>query len=61
MLVEPQTNFIFLLKENNSKELATGVTRKEMRKIKRDNKKHSSSDGSNLVETLFYTLKSISD
>ena len=61
VLVEPQTNIIFILKENNSKEVATGVTRKEMRKIKRDNKKHSSSDGSNLVETLFYTLKSISD
>ena len=61
VLVEPQTNIIFILKENNSKELATGVTRKEMRKIKRDNKKHIQSDGSNLVETLFYTLKSISD
>ena len=62
VLVKPQTNIIFLLNENNFTEaVATRMTRKEMRKLLRDKKHKVPVDGSNLVETLFYTLKGIAN
>jgi len=60
LLVKPQTNIIIILKENNSSEVATSVSHKEMRKIRRSQKKQPNNglDG-NSVETLFYILKAI--
>lgn len=60
VLVKPQTNIIFLLKENSTSEVATSVSRKEMRKIRRTQKKQPNIgiDG-NSVETLFNILNAI--
>ena len=57
-LVKPQANITFLLKEKGSMDVATRVTRKEMRKLRRDNKKVTN-DGSALVEQVFYILEAI--
>ena len=63
VLIKPQTNIIFLLKENDSTEVETSVTRKEMRMIRRlqrdKNKPHN--DGSNTIKQVFYILKSIAE
>lgn len=61
VLVKPQTNINFLLSESNPHAEVTQVTRKEMRKIRRANKKTSNSNGSDLVEQLFYTIKAIAE
>jgi hypothetical protein len=60
LLVKPQTNIIILLEENNSSEVETHVSRKEMRKIRRaQNKQTNIGIDGNSVETLFYFLKAI--
>lgn len=60
-LVKPQTNVVFHLEGYNSNEAATYVTRKEMRRIRQANKKPTTSDGGNLIESLFYNLKAIAE
>lgn len=60
LLVKPQTNIIILLEENNSSEVATSVSRKDMRKTRRaQNKQPNVGVDGNTVETLFYFLKAI--
>jgi hypothetical protein len=64
VLVKPQTNIIFLLKEYDSTEVGTSVTRKEMRmirRLRRDKNKGQSEGGADLIEQVFYTLKAIAE
>lgn len=62
MLVKPKTNITFLLKENHSSDVATSVSRMEMRKIRRAQNKlpNTGIDGNN-IKTLFYILKAIAE
>lgn len=66
VVVKPQTNIIFLLKEDhnpldlNSKEVSTSLTRKEMRRIRRSNKsKDRILHGSDLIEDVFCVLEAV--
>ena len=62
VLVKPKTNITFLLKENHSSDVATSVSRMEMRKIRRAQNKlpNNGIDGNN-IKTLFYLLKAIAE
>lgn len=62
MLVKPKTNILFLLKENDSKEVATSLTRKEMRminRLRRNKNKGQNKGGSSLIEQVFNILEAI--
>ena len=61
VLVKPQTNINLLLSENKPEAEVTQVTRKEMLKTHRANKKNSYNKGSGIVETLFYTIQAIAE
>lgn len=60
VLVEPETNTTFVLREKNASNIPKVISRKEMRKIRRKNE-NNNGDSSHTIKSLFYALKSISN
>jgi hypothetical protein len=61
IVVKPHTNIVIILKEKNSTKVTKKMTRKEMRRLRRDQRLNSKvkNDGSRFVEQVFYLLEVI--